>query len=128
MNWHNLQTFDCPYCSSKLFRGDGEVLCSECSFVISNERFRSISVHRARTNKPERLQPMKWQNLKKDLCPLCDNTLVYDMEGALDFMKCMTPGCTFKIRQDRMADILEDEGHPCNIFHKKQVTQLPDNE
>lgn len=129
MNWKNLSTFDCPHCSSKLVRGDGEIFCSECTFVISKARFHSISVHRSGNRRPDGIKPMKWQNLRKDVCPLCDNTLVYNMESGLDLMKCMTPDCTFKIRQDRLEDILNDENHLCNIFYRmEQEKQLPDNE
>ena len=66
---------------------------------------------------------MKWQNLREEKCPMCDDALSYGI-GPYEILVCMSsPGCTFKIRYDVYLGILNDHTHPCNQFYEREKLQ-----
>lgn len=113
MNWKNLATFSCPYCGGQLFSGEQEVICTSCSFHISNERYRVIYSHRAIA--PESIPRMHWQNLHNRQCPICSAYLIEESQTFANFY-CGNQRCNFRIKKDSFDKILKDPQHPANLF------------
>lgn len=115
MNWSNLQKNACPYCNGVLRKPDtkGIVRCDHCNFRIEEPRMMSIRDNR-RQNITSTIK-MRWQNLKKDKCPLCGDDLTPN-QGQYAVLRCMKTECNFHIRVDRLTEILGDKEHPANRF------------
>lgn len=114
MKWENLKTFTCPHCGKELTQGGEEIQCTQCRFKIEYERYKAILTHRS---SPEAtIVKMRWQNLKESKCPMCSNQLI-DAYGKYRVLKCISSECTFKIREDRMSEIINDQTHPANRFY-----------
>lgn len=119
MNWEVLHEKKCPYCSNAV-SGDNdlqEVRCTVCSFKISQERLLQILKHR-RVGVTD-TKKMFWQNLHNAKCPVCSNLLV-PMAGRYAVLGCLNSDCGFKIREDRMQQILADNTHAANKFNKQK--------
>lgn len=123
MNWENLKQNRCPYDYGTLEENplDYKFYCTTCKFNIDASRKMSIETHRGNPELGPTLK-VKWQNLKKEKCPLCSTDLSYGI-GAYDILTCLDANCTFKIRHDRFSEILADHTHPCNIFYEKEKLQ-----
>jgi len=120
MNWENLRKMLCPYCDKELTK-DIEVRCTECFFHIDEVRFKSIIENRGFPDRPK--IKMRWQNLKDDRCPIDANFLQQNTEGKVKVLKCSKDDCAFKIKDDRLQEILKDEKHSANIFYKPHDTR-----
>ena len=114
MKWENLKKNICPHCENFLiFDDDNEINCTGCRFHISPQRFKAILANRADpTNATYKL---KWQYLRAGRCPRCQSNL-RDSIGAYEVSECVNSKCTFKIRNDKMEEILQDPCHPCRQF------------
>lgn len=112
MEWQNLNTQECPHCSRKIEDRGGEMRCTKCSFHIDYKRYHSI---RAARNRDKPTQPMYWQNLRKGRCPLCSD-LMRDTIGKYQISRCINLECPFKIRDDELEKMMEDETHPINKY------------
>lgn len=120
MKWENLKNFTCPHCSEKLHHviEKAVIVCTACTFNIEEGRFEAIRAHRSN---PERATiRLRWQNIREDRCPMCGERIRPTFIGQLALMRCSSAQCTFKIREDRLEQILTDEHHPANTFYKKQ--------
>lgn len=117
LNWSNLQQNKCPYCAYKLLPVNelGFIECDNCIFNIEKKRFDSIKQNR---NEGVRGIHMYWQNLRVSRCPACGDELL-ETSGNYEILKCIRVLCAFKIRFDRMQEILDDPTHPANKFHKR---------
>ena len=112
MKWENLREFKCPYCGSDLSRKD-DIRCTKCLFKITEERFKSIAENRLAGK--IKGKGMKWQNLKIERCPACGDYLG-NQNGKLEILRCSNYECEFKIRVDRMNEILNDSEHVANRY------------
>jgi hypothetical protein len=121
MKWENLKSMLCPYCSKALTE-DLEVRCTECYFHIDKDRFKSIVEHRGFPNR--NIVKLKWQNLKDDRCSVDAHFLKPNVEGKYDVLKCSNSECTFRIRADRLAEIVADPKHEANRFYKPKEENL----
>jgi DNA-directed RNA polymerase subunit RPC12/RpoP len=116
MNWENLKTNSCPFCSANLIEeAETEMLhCEACRFRIEVARAKSIATHR---NAEGTIVPMRWQLLHKNECPMSGEKLV-PIEGATFIKRCVNDECVFRISDKRMIEILDDENHPANRHHR----------
>ena len=123
MNWENLKTNHCPYCSHDLEEvGETSMfICTNCYFNISAMKKESIERHRCHPER--RIMRLRWQNLHSERCPACGNLLTYGI-GPFDILACTTPECAFKINHDRLVQILEDPNHPCNQFKERERIKI----
>ena len=115
MRWENLRTNDCQYCGKPLHEQDGEICCTVCLFHIEPARFKKILEHRAgMAGRPA--YRMKWQNLKNGYCPIdgCGGGLEPRAPGATSLQCSLAPHCSFRIREERLHEILRDPTHPAN--------------
>ena len=120
MNWEKLKTQECPYCESgKLELHIDECLfrCNTCHFRITMEKYQQVLKHRASPDAEHK--EIMWQELHKGRCPLCTSLLSPGVTR-FELYKCINPECDFKIRENRLTQILMDEKHPANLFNKKQ--------
>lgn len=115
MNWENLKLNRCPHCGNNLKEYISEYECTECTFHIEKTRFAAILQNRAYPDR--KIVKLKWQNIKDDKCPVCSSDLKPNMEGAYEIMKCSSPECVFKIREDKLLSITSDPDHPANKFY-----------
>lgn len=125
MNWENLKTNHCPHCGQPLIEAGQIFSCTFCTFKIDIGRKMSIETHRAHPEKAG--VKIKWQNLKKERCPICESDLDYGT-GVYEVLACLNPNCTFKIRHDRFVEIMADPSHPCNQFYEREKTKTHDLE
>ena len=94
---------------------DGMIRCSMCTFKIDEDRFHAIQAHRSH---PERATvKIKWQNIRDDKCPMCGDSIRPTLLGHLALLRCVSSDCTFKIREERLNEILADPQHPANTFY-----------
>lgn len=127
MNWRNLATRNCPHCGNKLGdkpEEDGLIHCIQCRFSLSEEKLRSMTIHRSKDFVPK--VKMKWQNLHECRCPVCGQFLK-DGNGIYNVLVCMSSTCDFRIREDRMEEILKDPGHVANLFYQKLDEEIDRN-
>ena len=124
MEWKNLKYFRCPHCGEKLVEDVGKewIRCTSCTFVIASTRCKEITIHRSYPEKT--IIKMRWQNIKDDHCPVCGSNLYQNMEGKFDILKCVQATCTFKIRTDKLEEILADEMHPANVYHNRDIKKI----
>lgn len=112
MNWENLNTQECPFCSKKIEDREGEMRCTKCSFHIEYRRYHQIRAVRSKNGQVIR---MKWQYLKQGKCPMCED-LLKDSIGKYSVLRCINQDCPFKIREDALAAMLADSSHPVNKY------------
>lgn len=126
LNWQNLKEKKCPFCSHELDKADedGLIHCVQCSFSISEAKFRSVLMHRGLGVKPA--IRMKWQHLHEGRCPACAEFLK-ENDGVYAVLACSSPECDFKIREDRLKEILADPNHVANLFYKKMDEDIEKN-
>lgn len=121
MNWENLNDNRCPHCGAELKDNVLEFKCMKCTFIIDSDRKEQIQKHRAHPG--GNTVKIKWQNLRDERCPICGGNLNYGI-GPFEILACMKDGCTFKIRYDRLAEILNDAEHSCNKFYDREKQKI----
>jgi len=113
LNWENLKRMLCPYCEEPLTEED-EIKCTECFFHIEKRKFKDIASRNM----------FKWQNIHQDKCPVDGYDLVR-AEGTYETLRCSNiVNCSFRIREDRLKQILEDPTHAANRFNKPKMENL----
>ena len=121
MNWPELATNQCPYCNGNLVEVEQEFVCLDCNFKIDTHRKISIETHRAH---PENAcRKLKWQNLVVEKCPVCSSDLCYGI-GPYEILACLNGECSFKIRYDKLQEILDDPTHPCRQFYEREKQKI----
>ncbi len=114
LRWENLKENKCPYCGDPLEQKRSFVNCTWCRFRMELWRFKKIQ--RTRGNPDEPHPDMKWQNLHRNGCPICGETLIPDELG----MHCETSRCTFRpISDAKVRMILNNPTHPANLLKKQ---------
>lgn len=120
MKWENLARFHCPVpmCEHPLIRihPDMDIECTKCTFHIEPNRFKSIEFNRSH---PERKKGTNhWENLKENMCPVCNQPLIPCPEYRGVTM-CSVEPCPFRIGNASMQRILNNPEHSCNIFYNR---------
>ena len=118
MIWKNLKENKCPfpYCQNDISFDYGlqEIICTVCSFHIDIKRGKDIAEARQLPTRPEHIKHNNWQNLHEGKCPACKSWLRQEFELHV----CINSECPFKIREDRLQQILNDPCHSANLFYK----------
>lgn len=116
MKWENLTKFICPHCENPLQKSsrDDAIHCTECLFFITYQRYQAILLHRSQ--KPDFVVKMKWQNIIDNVCPVCESRM-RDQEGSFDIHRCSNANCSFKIREDSLQAILANKTHVAWRFY-----------
>jgi hypothetical protein len=65
---------------------------------------------------------MKWQNLIRRECPVCDSPLkIIDRKEKYE---CSDPGCNFTISRWHMAELIADKNHQMRKFLTKDELKI----
>lgn len=118
LKWINLKSFKCPYCDAGLQRhDDGDLSCTQCFFVIDNERYQSMIENRRQVENTK-IQHLRWQNILEERCPACGD-LLNEPQGIYAILNCLNIHCNFHIREDSLKAILADKSHIAYTYAKK---------
>ncbi len=120
MKWELLRQRRCPHCEDSLYENQYEKIfeCMSCRFNIDQARFVAISRARGGYKSGSDHVRIQWQYILEDKCPICKDIL-HVPAGRQEFRKCISPECTFFIKEETVQMILGDPNHPAYKFKKQ---------